>query len=327
MHVSFYLPKKYFPTEEWLQAWRENRPLPLEKSGKAAAAQCWIYQTWALLREAGIDTALLTDMPREGIVLALSATLHASLRLDHHLPNLFLVDIVADALPHPAAHFHLLQNRAHAHRLPRSYFMPHWPQHRLIPRDPNRHLRFERLSFFGDPQNLATLFSTPSWQQRLKQELSLTWEIRLADRWHDYADVDAVVAIRNFSSAAQLHKPATKLYNAWLAGVPFIGGNDSAYRADGRPGVDYLLARSPEELIEHLHHLKEDPIFRSRLITNGLKAGRVFHQAATLERWKILIKEELPALALQWKKESCLKRRCSLIAQRAYCWIDRYWRS
>jgi len=323
MHVSFYLPKKYFPSEEWLRAWKEHRPLPLEESGKAAAVHCWIYQTWALLTEAGVPISLVNELPSSGLILALSGTLNSSFRSDHHDPDFFLVDIVADGLPHPAAHFHLLQNKTHAQRLPRASFIPLWPQVDLIPRQKNREALFKRVAFFGDPKNLTPELSTLAWQERLKKELSLEFEIRRADRWHDYSDVDAVIAIRDFSHSRQLHKPATKLYNAWLAGVPFIGGHDSAYQSDGRPDIDYLIAHSPEQVLEHLRRLKEDLSFRSRLIQNGFESGKKFSQSATLERWKILIQKTLPALALQWQHQSAFQRAYHHFTQRTFCWIDR----
>ena len=323
MNISFYLPEKYLPGEEWIQAWKEDRPFPLEKSGKAAAAHAWIYQTWALLTEAGIKTSLVSELPTTGLVLALSGTLDSSFRSNQLSSDFFLVDIVADGLPHPAAHFHLVQNRAHARRLPHSQFISHWPQPALIPREENRKMLFERIAFFGDPNNLAAELFSFSWQQHLKKELSLEFEIRRAAQWHDYSNVDAIIAIRDFSRSRQLHKPATKLYNAWLAGVPFIGGNDSAYHSDGRPGVDYLVAQSPKQVLEHLRNLKEDPAFRSHLIQNGIESGEKFSRSATLQHWKSLIQETLPELAFQWQKKLPSQRDCYFLVQRTVCWIDR----
>ena len=323
MQVSFYLPKKYFPTEEWIHAWQENRPFPLDESGKAAAVHCWIYQTWALLTAAGIKTSLVSELPTTGIVLALSGTLHSSFQSNQFPSDFFLVDVVADGLPHPAAHFHLVQNRAHARRLPYSHFIPLWPQPALIARKASRGQLFERISFFGDPKNLAAEFFSSSWQQQLKKELFLELEIRRADQWHDYSNVDAIIAIRDFSRSRQLHKPATKLYNAWLAGVPFIGGNDSAYQSDGQPGVDYLIAQSPKQVLEHLRKLKEDSTFRFRLIQNGFESGKKFNRPATLEHWKSLVQEILPQRALQWQKKSSSQRAYYFLTQHAFCWIDR----
>lgn len=323
MNISFYLPEKYFPKKEWLLAWQEHRPLPLEESGKTAAVHCWIYQTWALLTESGIEVSLAQELPTTGLVLALSGTLDSSFQSKHHPSDFFLVDIVADGLPHPAAHLHLVQNKAHAHRLPNSHFIPHWSQAGLVPRKKERGTMFERIAFFGDPKNLAKEFFSFSWQQHLEKELALEFQIRRADRWHDYSDIDAVIAIRDFSDARQLHKPATKLYNAWLAGVPFIGGNDSAYQNDGKNGIDYLAAHSPEQVLQYLRKLKEDTTFRSCLVENGNASGKKFSQLATLERWKTLVQETLPTLALRWQKKSTYQRYSYLLAQRAVCWFDR----
>ena len=85
----------------------------------------------------------------------------------------------------------------------------------------------------------------------------------------DSPDVDAVVAVRGFGKSNQPHKPATKLYNAWLAGVPFIGGNDSAYRAEATPGTDYLVAGSPDEVIDLVLKMRNSPEWRAKIVANG----------------------------------------------------------
>ena len=306
-----------------MEAWEKGHPLPLEASGKAATAHAWVYQTWRLLTATGIQISLVTELPTKGLVVALSGTLSSSLSFSQASSDFFLIDIVADGLPHPAAHIHLVQNRAHAQRLPHAHFTPHWPQPALLPREKSRATRFEKIGFLGNPSNLAPELLEPHWQECLKKDLSLDFEIKPAEQWHDYSQLDAIIAIRNFSRARQLHKPATKLYNAWLAGVPFIGGNDSAYQSDGRPGVDYLVAKSPQQILEHLRTLKEDPNFRFQLIQNGLASGKKFTRTATLEHWKILIQRTLPELALQWQKKATYQRDYYLFTQRLSCWIDK----
>ena len=323
MCVSFYLPEKYLPDENWKHAWLARKILPRKESSKTATTHTWIYQTWFILREAGVDCNLVTQLPKEGIVIALSGSFSSLLDPTLSLKNLFLIDIVADGLPHPAAHLHLVQNKAHAKRLPHSLFISHWPQSGLIPRDPDRGTCFEIASFFGHHKNLAPELCSI----KLHDECGMNFELRSVDHWHDYSDVDAVIAIRDFSKAHQLHKPATKLYNAWLAGVPFIGGRDSAYVADGNPGIDYLVATSPEEVIQHLKRLKEDPILRTTLVQNGLQSGKKFTREATLARWCQLVQTTLPALAAQWQKKSALQRHCFFMKQKLICCADRYLRS
>ena len=324
MKVFFYIPEKYLPSDDWIEAWSENKIIPLEETG-CATIHAWIYQTWALLNEAGVECDLTDDLPREGIFIALRGSLPFSFGADAPFPeNLFFVDIVADGFPHPAAHLHLVQNKTHANRLPRSLFVPHWAQPCLIPRDSKHGSRFEKICFFGDSENLDPALRTEAWHHRLQEELGITFEIRTTEQWHDYSDVDGVIAIRGFSSSSlQLHKPATKLYNAWQAGVPFIGGNDSAYVADGHPGKDYLLATSPEEVFQHLKKLKEDEKFRAHLVEQGFLSGKKFTREATLEHWKKLIEETIPFHAQRWQQKS-KRQRCSFsLTQRLICFLDR----
>ncbi|MFA7342778.1 MAG: glycosyltransferase [Terrimicrobiaceae bacterium] len=323
MRVTFYLPEKYLPDDLCREAWKSGTIRNLEESGKIACAQCWIYQTWNALASAGHACTLSPDLPKEGILVALSGFFGASAKFP---PGVFFADIVADSLPHPAAHLHIVQNEAHAARLPRAVFMPLWTHPNLVPRDPARDGAFEKICFLGDPDNLAPGLRSEEWAAALRRDLGLQFEIRRADRWHDYSDVDCVLAIRDFTKSRHLHKPATKLYNAWLAGVPFIGGRDSAYAADGHPGVDYLKADSPEQVVAHLRHLKEDPGFRMRLVKEGAKSGAGFTPEMILGRWKKLVSETLPAAAGKHAATSAARRAVSGAAHRAILRLDRQFR-
>jgi hypothetical protein len=325
LELNFAMPNGTFPSAEWIQAWNEGKQTSLEEDGKCVTTHSWIYQTWSLLQKSGIPCNLLETLPVSDIAIFLSMSLAAKSKTSLN-PNLFLVDIVAHSRPHPAAHFHLVHNKAHARWLPRSLFIPHWPQPYLIPRDPHRGDRFENVCFVGDPEQLALEFIFPSWSERLKKELQLHFQIRTADQWHDYSDVDAVIAIRDISSSRYLDKPSTKLYNAWHAGVPFIGGLDSAYAADGRPGVDYLVASSVEEAFQHLRRLKEDKLFRHQLVRHGAEAGQAFTREATLQQWKTFVLETLPKLAEKWQKKSVFQRQLFIMTQRLFCFLDHYLR-
>lgn len=325
LELNFAMPSEILPSAEWIQAWDEGRVTSLEEEGKCVTTHSWTYQTWSLLQKSGIPCNLLEALPVSDIAIFLSMSLSSKSKPSLN-PNLFLVDMVAHGHPHPAAHFHLVHNKAHARWLPRSLFIPHWPQPYLIPRDPNRGDRFENICFLGDPEQLALEFIFPSWSERLKKELQLHFQIKTADQWHDYSDVDAVIAIRDISSARYLDKPSTKLYNAWHAGVPFIGGLDSAYAADGRSGVDYLVASSVEEAFQHLRRLKEDKSFRHQLVLNGTESGKTFTREATLQQWKVFILEILPKLVEQWQKKSVFQRHFFIMTQRFFCLLDHYFR-
>lgn len=297
MRTSFYLPAHYMPSPQNREAWRTGGHVHREQLGKGGCAESWIYQAWNALALCGSDAGLVTEIPDGGIVIALSGTLHTGYTPP---PGVFLAAVVADGLPHPGAHVQILQNKRHAALLPGSIYMPHWPQINLLPRDSSRGDEFRAVCFFGDPANLAAELASGEWKAGLKRDLGLDFIVRLHDAWHDYHDIDAVIAIRDFSGNRQIHKPATKLYNAWLAGVPFIGGSDSAYLAEGNPGKDYLAARSPAEVKRHLQRLRGDVSLRRTLVESGGIRSRDFTHQATAQRWRRLVEEELPARAAAW---------------------------
>lgn len=319
MRVAFYLPEHHMPEAGRREAWRDGGYLTLEPAGKSACAQCWIYQTWAFLRRAGVPADLVHNMPREGIVLTITGCLPP-----HFDPpqGLYVAGVMADGLPHGAAHLHILQNSAHARRFPGSFFMPLWPQPNLQPRSPERGETFERICFFGDEPNLAPELRQRSWQDELVRSTGARLEIRNAARWHDYSDVDAVIAIRDFAGRTHPHKPATKLYNAWLAGVPLVGGNDSAYRSDGRPGTDYLTVRSPQAALAALQRLRRDFAMRTRLVHEGSSSVRRFTPEAITNRWRQLVEVELPSRADREFRRPAAIRRALFHARRLWCRID-----
>lgn len=292
--VFFYLPEPSFPNHALEKIWKEELPFTLPSSN--IGAQVWIYYTWHLLAQAGVHCQLTTKLPSRGIVLAWDASEEASLREDLS-PDIFLVDIATYSPPHPKAGFCLVQNRKLATQLPNALFVPHWPQPHLQPRRLQRNTRFENICFLGELSSCAPELRSEEWFQTLRKKLGLFFEIREQEQWHDYSDVDAVVAIRSFLGKEYLFKPPTKLYNAWLAGVPFIGGVDSAFAAEGIAGTNYLVARSVQDVFDYLQRLKEDLPFRTSLVEHGQHASQYVTKEATLLFWKKLVEETLPAIA------------------------------
>ncbi|MFZ0712365.1 MAG: glycosyltransferase [Terrimicrobiaceae bacterium] len=319
MEFHFYLPERYLPDTDRREAWRSGKITRLEEGGKIACAQCWIFQTWLALEQSGFPVHLVHSMPSEGVLV----TLTNCVSLDFRAPDrVFFAGIVADYLPHPHAHLHIVQNAAHVKRLWNAAFIPLWSHPNLIPRDPARSDRFENVCFFGDPSNLAPELADKRWQRKLKDELGINFIVYGADRWHDYSEADCVAAVRGFGRSDYLHKPATKLYNAWLAGVPFIGGIDSAYAADGEPGRNFLRASTREELFAHIRRLKEEPARRDQLVAAGRIAGANFTSEAILDRWKHFLSVTVQSLAQRWHEKRAASRRVFFAAQSASVWLD-----
>ena len=319
MEFHFYLPESYLPDADRQEAWRCGHITRLEQKGKIASAQCWIFQTWLALERSGFPVHLTHAMPSQGVMVTLTNCVSADFRSPD---GLFFVGIVADYLAHPGAHLHVVQNAAHVRRLRNAAFIPHWPQPNLIPRDPERAELFENVCFFGDDSNLARELNDRRWHRKLCDELGLKFVVCGAERWHDYRETDCVVAVRGFGRSDYLHKPATKLYNAWLARVPFIGGLDSAYAADGEPGRDFLRASTPDELFAHIRRLKEEPALRRRLVEAGTIAARNFTPEAIVKCWRDFLGDAVERFATHWQTKGKLTRRFFYAAQASSVWLD-----
>jgi hypothetical protein len=291
----------------------------LAQSGKAASVQAWIYRTFLNLSAAGADVELCHRIPDEGIVVALTGNLGN----DFKSPGgIFLIGVVADGAPHPACHVHVLQNAIHAERLPHSTYIPHWPQPNLVPRDQGRGDTLENLVFYGDPCNLAPGLRDPSFSRILRERLGMTLVIAGADSWHDYSNADCVIAIREFGSRRFLGKPATKLYNAWMAGVPFIGGNDSAFSSDGRDGIDYLRCNTLESVFTGLERLKNNPDFCRQLVMEGSFSARRFTPEAITDNWSVFLRGVVTTMAPEYFSQYQTSKRLRRLFHRFNLLID-----
>lgn len=77
---------------------------------------------------------------------------------------------------------------------------------------------------------------TGAFQDALRQR-GVRFVNRFQGEWHDYQHVDAVLAIRDCPPVVLATKPASKLINAWKAGVPALLGPGT-----GLQGIAYLPA-------------------------------------------------------------------------------------
>ena len=278
-------------------------------SGFGLGVYAWTIQTYLRVREAGVTCALVDHLPDEGIIF-----LHRNAFRSHRhgqavLPRRLLVCFQGDLPPHPAAQAHIVQNPVQANRPSGAYFMPHWPQPGLQPRGMDRGDRFDTIAFFGHAANLAPELTGPDWVDTLRH-LGLRWQPvvntnrwnehqALDTRWNDYRHVDAVVAVRSFDSRVlrqthtYRHKPATKLYNAWLAGVPAVLGQECGYRAERQSDLDYIEATTFSEVMQALVRLKEDRTQRQAMIQNGAARSQAITPESITQQWLHLIQHTL----------------------------------
>jgi hypothetical protein len=321
--VYFYLPSR---------EWRDDIPSTAHTywDGFRRGIYCWTVQTYLRLSASGFPCELVDELPEEGIILAHWDSLPADWRPG---AKQLMVCIQADRARHPYAQVHVVQNPAglltklmllgDKHLLPgQVHYMPHWPQPGLIPRNSERGDRFENIAFFGLEENLAAELRQPIWLEQL-EELGLRWCV-VSDfkRWNDYSEVDAVVAVRSFDRQGYHWKPATKLYNAWHAGVPAILGRESAFQAERKSELDYLEVKSVDQAVLALKRLRDEPELRQAMLQNSqIRAQETSFEQLTARWASFLTEVAMPAYenwckAPIWVRQSFLVRRALAIQTR-----------
>jgi hypothetical protein len=268
--------------------------------------RAWVLQTYLRLAAAGHRVRLAAEAPAEGIVVFHAKQHRALYRQRHRLRNALLVGMRADNREESLADVEIVQNGRWADGR-RRFFLPHWPQPGLVPRDPSRGTALHRVAFKGFVSNLHRDFLSPRWE-RFLAERGIEWVcdavpfashgVRLsATSWHDYSAVDLVVSLRPDPASPYTDKPATKLVNAWLAGVPALLGPEYAYRELRRSELDYVEIHSPEEAQHEVARLATDHALYAAMQENGRRRGAAFTIDALTARWAGFLYETLPAVA------------------------------
>ena len=253
---------------------------------------CWTVQTWCRLRDMDVGGIEIATEPAPGrINLAKSKTM--SRRGPD--PRLFQVSIQADYPRVLWAQFHIQQN---ADLLCEDGALQHlWPQAGIIPRDPARH-GVRRVGFLGKLDgNLAA--SVEQWERALA-ERGIVFVAREPDRWHDFSDLDVAIGLRSFGNARHSRKPANKLINAWIAGVPFVAGSDSAFAQTGTAGIDHLLAHSLEEALVQIDRLRHEEGLYEELVIAGRRKAARFSIERLASEWVSLLEGPVSARYRQW---------------------------
>jgi hypothetical protein len=269
----------------------------------AQGERAWILQTWRRLAAAGHPVDLSEVAPRDGILVFHAK--HVEFLLRHWLRwgNCILVSVRADHSESHLADFELLQNRVWEDGQ-RRFFVPFWPQPGLIPRDPARGATIERVAFKGFINSLHPSFAAPSFAEALRQRgiqlmvdavnyRGTATEIS-ALRWADYSDVDLVVAVRP-AQGTHTDKPASKLTNAWRAGVPAVLGPEPAYRELYTDALDYVEVRTVDEALQAIDRLRADPSLYRRMVDRAHARAVEFTPEAVVERWVDLLWRRIPA--------------------------------
>jgi hypothetical protein len=247
----------------------------------AGSNDVWIVNTYLRLRSRGLDVRLVTQTVPD----AINVVLNTDLGIRWTPYQSYIVSCRADSFRPAICHHTIVQN-PHNVLSPTDHLVQHWPQPGLIPRDISRGSRLETIGYMGNCLNLWSAFRDPSFERRLR-DIGVTFQINEdPSNFHDYRNCDVVLAVRDLTESDYFAKPASKLVNAWLAGVPALLGPEPAYQALRTTPRDYIEIRSPEDAIRAVTRLKEEPELYRQMVENALSRGRQFTNDRTTARWR-----------------------------------------
>lgn len=288
----------------------------------------WIAQSYVRLRRAiesrGWEATAGPGFPRGAICIAHRDDLNRFALRAHES---FLVVVRADRAPVQACDMAIVQNLLAAE--PHERFVPLWPQPGLLPRDESRCARIERMAYLGRTSSTPEWFWDPAFRAALR-ERGIEFEVRSRD-WEDYRGVDVAIAVRRELRQVLAQKPATKLYNAWLAGVPALASPEPAYREIRRHPIDFIEVEGPDDVVRAVDLLRANPAIYRAMAANGRERGKEFSVQAIRGRWMSLFEHEIApnylaarrriasrgawfacAMALQKARSRTYRLRCGL---------------
>ena len=268
---------------------------------------CWIVTTYLYLKRKKLNV-LISDKFTPGQINVVSS-------LDYGAKDLafdsFIVGTRSDGFKPVLCDFVIAQNRFQLDS-ETDAFIPHWPQPGIIPRTQERGSTIKNLTFKGNERNLYEPFRSPEFQRKLKQ-LDVEFRINGGSAkdfvtWHDYSADDLVLAVRDLTEKDILVKPASKLVNAWIAGVPALLGPEPAFQDFKKSTLDYIEVRSVQEALDAIQKLKSNPEFYQNMIVNGLKRAEEFTVENMIKRWVEVLSGPVADQYRKWRGKNRLER-------------------
>lgn len=252
--------------------------------------ESWILQTYWRLLDSGYPVSLADNVPSAGVVVIHRDDLHSLPFWPTALGSVTWVSVRSDRASTPLGDIEIVQNSTVAKPC-RIEYMNHWPQPGLVARDRKRGNTVENVAYKGVLENLHPAMRTEEWTTSLaRQGIHFELDIPNGDdsascNWHDYRDVDVVVALRPRSDSQYIHKPPSKLINAWLAGVPAVLGGEGAYRGLRKSALDYIEVGNSEDALAAILRLRDSPTLYKTMVEAGFKRSIEVSSEATLRAW------------------------------------------
>ena len=205
----------------------------------------------------------------------------------------------------------IVQNPTQVIKPQRQFYIQFWPRPGLRPRDRQRGTTIENIIYNGSSNNLDDRFKSESFRRRI-EELGLTLSLFDYKRksGHSqyqnyntaYESADVVLAVRNLTYYDANAKPISKLANAWLAECPAILGPEPGFRAYRQTDLDYLEARSEDEVINYRKYLLDNRDVYLAMIENAKARAREVGAEQVKQAWIDLLSGPVAEQFEHWKR-------------------------
>lgn len=293
-------------------AWPEfynGSPLPLADTIPnriIEVEECWIAQTYLQLHQRKFSVTL-SDCFQTGAINIVS---YFDLAIRDLPFNYYIIAVQHDAPRPEICQKRIVQNPLNIKNT-NDHYIPHWPQPGIIPRDSNRKSRIENLCFKGSEYNLYPSFRSPAFLSQLKAlGVQLRYDVKEKAQfnWNDYSECDLILAVRDVTETDLQIKPASKLINAWLGKCPSLLGPEPAYQMLRRTPLDYFEVRTPEDVLNIIKQLKNEPNLYEEMIKNGQTRGEEFTPDRIADIWVEFLKGPASTGFNQWNNLSSLRK-------------------
>ncbi|MDX2244401.1 MAG: hypothetical protein NW224_27315 [Leptolyngbyaceae cyanobacterium bins.302] len=281
---------------------------PFEEFYRAewGGSSSWIVQTYLQLKGRGLDVHLVPHYVPDTICVVSREELMKR-RLFKSLPFKSYLVVCQQDRPRPFICEHrIVQNQLNV-LTSRDHYLPHWSQPDLKVRDPARGDRVQNLVFKGRWYYLPEEYKSSEFVNQLDAigiqfTTDADYNVDLQS-WTDYSNADALLAVRQRSDLYLESKPPTKLINAWMAGCPALLGSEPAYQELRRSELDYIEVNSPQDAIQALQQLKNNPNLYRAMIENGWQRAKSFNPDAIALLWRDLLSEPVAIGYEQWRQQ------------------------
>jgi hypothetical protein len=293
---SMFVPSIHFVQRhlgtQWPELWKTAEPDIDQHPGRVSDGETsWILQTYLrienALRELGLRVTISDSFSLGSINIAHRDSLNRW--LGPYLKN-YIVCVRADRPQSTVCNWEIAQNGLTGTAHGKS-FVPSWPQPGLLKRKRERGHTMSRAAYFGRLGTTSPWLTSPAFTDSLNR-MGIQLRLEQAE-WHDYREVDLVIAHRQEAPCMLLHKPASKLINAWLAGVPALLSDEPAFRELRRTELDYFIVNSEQDAIRAVTALRSQPRLYDAMVTNGLKRAEEFNTDATRRTWVRTLQDDI----------------------------------